>query len=614
MNRAGHLPRLLEEVLHFLPGAISVAEYIRGEGYQYGKIYDSPGVAELFGLEKTGQERSRGSILALVHPEDRSRFVEAARRAGEEQCELEIRFRIRHGRTGEERWILERARGIPGDAPDHTIVIALFVDDTEHLTSYEALRLSEATMRALVEGSQTLFFYLQDADGNVRYVSPSVETITGYDPERWKGQNHWFTTDNPINDAARERTHRHLAGERTEGPFKVEILHASGRPILLEVIEEPVVQDAKPLGIRGLARDITREYELEEQLAEARRMESVGRLAAGLAHDLNNLFQGIVSAAELARLKAGDSDAAGKWLERILELTAEGRKLLSNILSYSKRQLLRKARVDFNQVVRDAADLARTVLGRNVALEAHYWHEPLPVIVDSARITGVLLALAETARASMTGGGTFGLATLRRGDLAILEVTENSSSAGETGTATGGPDETLELAGVRGTIEQHGGTIEGTSLPGAGSRFTIALPLAETDENGSRPGESAASVAGAAPRLLFVDDNALFAEAIVPILETSGFHVTLAGTLDEARRVLATDPGIAVVVSDLNLPDGSGAQLTAETDKPVILMSGYALGSLPPGTASLPEHIIFLEKPFSVNRLLEAIRSVCSSP
>ncbi len=614
-------PELVERLMELLPGAVFFGEYEVGAGWIYDTAYESPGIEAITGRSPEDLLANPGSLAELVHPDDRERFLEAMERAAREHGEGEMEYRVRNARTGEYRWVLERFRGAAGDRPGRSFVIGILMDVSETHAAVDALREAEERMRVLVEGTPYLFFYTQNEKGDVTYVSPSVEAITGYSVERWKGQRHWFVTDNPINDAARRRTHDHLRGEEPDGPFEVEIEHADGHPILLEIYEHPVRRNGRVVGIQGVARDINEKRKLQEELVHSRKMEATGRLAAGLAHDLNNMLQGILTAAELARLRLDDSSPAQPWMEQILKLTERGSNLISRLLSYARRQMLQRIRTDLNELVREATDLVDSMVGDDVTVKKNLFDGRLAVLVDPAQITNAIINLADNARDAMPNGGEILIETRKDDDgrEAVLRFSDTGRGIEEENltrifepffTTKGiGQGTGLGLSSVLGSIEQHGGSVEVESRLGEGTTFTIRLPLIDEAELDRE--EAAAARRAIRPRtILLVEDNEAVIEVMAEVLEEDGYRVLQCTSLDEARRQLGEGSPVDVVVSDLQLPDGSGATLAQVTSLPLILMSGYPLGSLPPGMQNVPPDVVFLEKPFQVSQLERAIEAL----
>ncbi len=154
----------------------------------------------------------------------------------------------------------------------NTKFCVIFENITDLKQAEERLRESESRMRAIVEGTPNLFFYTQDTDGKITYISPSVEIITGYSVSEWHNRLDWFITDKKLYEYARSITHAHLRGEITKDPIKLEIEHADKRKILLEIYENPVFRDGKVVGIQGVAHDITERKRAEEELKRIHRI------------------------------------------------------------------------------------------------------------------------------------------------------------------------------------------------------------------------------------------------------------------------------------------------------------------------------------------------------
>ncbi len=621
LGRLQSRPGLLQVLIDAMPGVVFLAEHDEELGFLYESGYESPGIEEITGVAPSQLMAEPGTLFDLVHPDDRETFQETLQQAISDHVEQEFEYRIRNVKTDEYHRIFERIRSIPGDTDGRSVVLGVMVDVTAHDELIRALREAEERMRILVEGTPSLFFYTQDRHGDITYVSPSVERITGYTVDEWTGQRHWFVTDNPINRRGREMTDSHLRGETVGEPARVEIRHASGHPILLDAYEEPILRDGQVVGIQGVARDVTKEQRLLENLLHSRKMETVGRLAAGLAHELNNTLQGILTAAELAQLKLDSPGEAEPWLEKVLSLTSRGKGLISNLLSYARQQVLQKTTTDLNQIVDEALALVGTMDDEKVTVTTELSPDRLQVLVDAPQITNLVLNLADNAREAMPDGGVMLIRTRQDDEkgMAILEVSDTGSGMApdqverifepffttkEVGQGPG-----LGLSSVLGTVEQHGGNVRVKSSPGEGTTFTIALPLVEGTA-APAPDHRKERAATGDKTILIVEDNQDVLSGMAEVLEDDGYHVLRCTELAEARRQLRAGSPVHAVISDLRLPDGSGAELAHETDLPLILMSGYPLGSLPPEMREIPPHVAFLSKPFQVSALERKIAEI----
>jgi len=169
-------------------------------------------------------------------------------------------------RDGNRRPIADSGAPIRDKDGNITGVVMVFRDQTEERRARETLQRNEERMRAIVEGTPNLFFYTQDKDANTIYVSSTVEKITGYTIEEWQSRRDWFITDSKMNENAIVLTHKHLTGDFSENTIVLEVKHAKGFPIVLEIFEYPIYKDGKIIGLQGIAHDVTRRFKAEYEL------------------------------------------------------------------------------------------------------------------------------------------------------------------------------------------------------------------------------------------------------------------------------------------------------------------------------------------------------------
>jgi signal transduction histidine kinase len=378
----------------------------------------------------------------------------------------------------------------------------------------------------------------------------------------------------------------------------------------------------------------------EEKLRQARRMESVGRLAGGIAHDFSNLLTVVTGASERLRDRFGDHPGAQQDLDTILRNCMRGAALTRQLLAFSRQQTLSPQRIDLGQLVEATGTLLEQLIGEHIQLELDIPPGVRPVEADRSQIEQVLMNLAINARDAMADGGVLRVAvsnmTVARqfaethppmvpGEFVVLQVVDTGhgmteevkSHAFEPFFTTKDPSQGtgLGLATVYGIVNQSGGYIWIDSEPGAGTTFTVFLPPTEraAAEPAPSPAPVRASVHGAT--ILLTEDEDEVRDLLHDMLETQGFKVIAAGTGAEALAQARTFEGpIDLLLTDVVMPGGTGrdlaTRLTAERpDTRVLYISGYPEHGSRPGSV-LEAGSPFLPKPFTRDQLLDKIRQI----
>jgi len=381
---------------------------------------------------------------------------------------------------------------------------------------------------------------------------------------------------------------------------------------------------------------------LQAQLLQAQKMESIGRLAGGVAHDFNNILTAILSYAELSLMKLPEHDPLRGHLISIQEASEKAATLTHQLLAFSRRQVLEMKVVDLNDVIRGLAKMLTRMIGEDMPLEVRTGATASFVRADEGQIEQVLMNLAVNARDAMPSGGRLVIETADTnpddavlksqgvadpGQYAMLTVTDSGAGMSnevrerifepffttkELGRGTG-----LGLATVYGIVKQHGGHIIVDSEPGKGTIFRILLPLT------AGPGlQQAAEPSGPLPEgtetLLVVEDDELVRDLIDEVLSPLGYRVLSTASGDEALKTSDSFPRhVDLLLTDVVMPGMNGRQLAEvmRTRRPgikVLFMSGYTQdalstqGILEPGVA-------LIHKPLRPRMLARQIRQVLDS-
>ena len=393
-----------------------------------------------------------------------------------------------------------------------------------------------------------------------------------------------------------------------------------------------------------MARDLTRQRRLEEQLLQAQKMEAVGQLAGGVAHDFNNLLTVIMSYSSMLLADGESSDPGRADIQAISDAAVRAAALTRQLLAFSRKQVLQMQPVNVNAIVTDVEKMLRRLIGEDISLSTHLDPQLALVNADRGQLEQVLLNLAVNARDAMPDGGALTLTT-GNADLSDGHVDRHLGAVpgkyimlAVTDTGTGmtrevqqrlfepfyttkgaGKGTGLGLATVHGIVKQLGGDIYVYSELGHGTTFKVYFPhLTDNPDLVVAALEHREAPRGWETILLAEDDDALRSLA-ARVLGAFGYKVLVARTGADALRIVAAHPGpIDLVATDVVMPEMSGGQLVEKVLKArpgvrVLFMSGYTddevmrRGVIDGATA-------FLQKPFTPDILAQKVRAVLDVP
>ena len=496
--------------------------------------------------------------------------------------------------------------------------------------------------RAFLEKAQEVAHigsWVSDLDGSGRLGwSNETHRIFGVPREAFAGTSEAFfgfvhPDDREIVKAAS------IAASDKGVPYDVEHRIIKGDDGSVRWVHEraDVLRDAFgcPTRMIGTVQDITGRRQLEEQLRQAQKLDAIGRLAGGIAHDLNNALTTIAGYAELAMGTLPDDHTARADVQEIRRAAERAASITRQLLAFSRKQRLEPRAFDLNETVRDVVRLLERLLGGNVRLKTSLTTEPIAIHADPGQIEQAIINLAVNGRDAMPGGGEITITTaivsvdtplnsrhttIPQGRYVVLSVGDTGHGMSvetqahifepffttkDVGKGTG-----LGLSTVYGMVSQSGGFIWVASEPYRGSTFRLYFPPAVV-----RPPAPAPPVVprGTGQTILVVEDEDAVRELVASTLAKGGYHVLRAASADEALG-MTTDAGtIDLLLTDATMPGTSGVALArillaASPDLPVLMMSGFSEDVL--DTSGLPPSVRVLRKPFTPRELQQRIREV----
>ncbi len=490
---------------------------------------------------------------------------------------------------------------------------------------------------------------LSDSSQRMQFVSSYVEPMLGYSVEQWLSTpNFWFSITHPED---RDRAVRETSGDFASGKGGISqfrVIAKDGRVVWVEVHSTAIFDDqGKPAGTRGVTVDITSSKEaeraraqLEEQLRHAQKMESIGRLAGGVAHDFNNVLTAINGYAELMLQDIGPGDPLRASLDEIRKAGDRAAELTRQLLAFSRSQMIQPRDLDLNSLVRDDTNMLKRLLGEDIELVTILDPELGYIRADAGQIHQVILNIAVNARDAMPHGGKLTIETrnvtideervrvdpsLRQGAYVKLfmsdtgvgmdpetqsHIFEPFFTTKEQGKGTG-----LGLSLVYGIVRQSGGSISASSEPGHGTTFRIYLPRIEERAAEVPVKRAEPESARGSETVLVAEDEEMVRKLTCQVLRGYGYQVIEAANAGEALLACEKYEGrIHLLIADVVMPRMGGRELADRLRRlrPEILvlyMSGYTddavvrRGFLDPGMSFIP-------KPFTPRVLAEKVRAI----
>jgi len=618
-----------------IPGII----YLCHNDEQFSIIYINEHVSELTGYTVEDFKNGNISLSRLIHPDYRESVHTHVSEMLEAQKPFEMSYKIMH-KDGSSRWVSEIGVGIVRE--NKPVMLEGFITDISDKKMIEtALRESEEKLRKIVEKSNDAIYVIQGKQFVM--VNEKFLGLFGYNVEEVMSSN--FTFMNLLDEDSipliEERRKKRERGEDVSDRISFIGKTKYNQKIHLEASIATIEWESKP-AVLGILRDITSQKQLEEQLRHSQKIEAVGRLAGGLAHDFNNILTAISGYADLIDRKVTDGPVKDN-IKEIITASDRATNLIQQLLAFSRRQVLKPVPVNLNSIITAMDALLNRVVGENIDTKTYFDDKLGAIEIDPALLEQVIMNLVINARDAMPDGGTLTIETFNTelsanysethpdvmpGKYVALAVSDSGIGIAEDirdqiyepffTTKEKGKGTGLGLSTVYGIIKQSGGHIWCYSEVAKGTTFKIYFPRVDkiveeapvkkelTDINYPKAKNET---------ILIAEDEDSVRRFCNNVLTDLGYNVLQAKDGMEALQVSKKyKNSIDLLVTDIMMPGLNGKELADRLTKEydtlkVIFISGYTnnvilnRGILNPG-------IDFIQKPFTAKTLSFRVREV----
>ena len=593
-------------------------------------------------IEAGSFDRVQGRpVLPLIVPEYREAFMNVIAEAFQGRSGL-LEFEL-IGIKGRRLWLETRTVPLLNDRNEITAMLGVTRDITEQKRAKTALIDSEKRFKRLVE-SVTDYIYtvkVEKGRGVATVHGPGCVTVTGYSSEEYQADpDLWYRMIfEEDRNAILQKTNDILSGSPV-APFEHRIIHKDGT--IRWVKNTPVPRfdkEGRLVDYDGLITDITPLKHLEAQLRQAQKMEAIGQLAGGVAHDFNNILTAIIGYGNLIQMKLPAGDTVRPFVSQILASAERAAQLTHSLLAFSRKQVIDLRNVNLNAIIQRVNSLLLKLIGEEIEFKTELCDRDLTVLADSVQMEQVLMNLVVNARDAVQDHGRITIETSvfelseefirthaygEPGSYALVTVSDTGEGMEETTrrrifepfftTKEVGKGTGLGLSMVYGIVKQHKGYITVSSEPGKGAVFSIYLPLVAGTAPEAEKKAPAIELRGGETVLLAEDDQVV-RNLTKMVLENFGYRVIEAVDGEDAvNKFNEQSAAVDLLVFDIIMPkkNGKDAYLEIKQKRPdikVLFTSGYTADIIHQKGILDPD-MVFILKPISPTMFLEKVREV----
>lgn len=551
------------------------------------------------------------------------------------------------GKNKEWRWVYARAKIIERDEDGKPLIlVGTIMDITDRKGSEEALRKSEEKYRTILEDMEEGYFET-DLEGNFVFANRIMTETLGFSPEDIEGVNYREYTD----EANAKKLFQVFNGVYFSGQsvndFEYTIVNRDSEEVLVEISVSLIKdKDGKPFGFRGLARDVTGQKSMEEQLLRAQKMEAIGTLAGGVAHDLNNILSGIVSYPELLLLDLPQDSPLTKPIQTIQKSGEKASAIVQDLLTLARRGVVVRELICFNDIIKEYLNSPEFFKLKSfhpdLKIKTNLDKELLNIMGSPVHLSKTIMNLVSNGAEAMALGGTITISTESRyldmgtsgyedveeGDYVVVKIKDNGTGIassdmerlfepfyskkvmGKSGTGLG-------MAVVWGTVKDHNGFIDLKSIEGKGSAFTLFFPASREESSSANEELSFKDYLGNGEKILVVDDIEEQREIAAGILGRLGYSVNTVSSGEEAVEYLQGNSADLLVLDMIMNPGMDGLDtyrkiLEFHPEQKVILGSGFSETERVREAQKLGAGQ-YIKKPYSLEKIGRAVKKEVTS-
>ena len=635
-KRAEEQIRLANERLQYLIFSSAAVIYTAKPSPDYEITFISENILQMTGYLSNVFLDNSGFWFEQIHPEDRQRILNELPRIFEQEV-YTLEYRLRR-KDGTYIWVHDDKKLVLDMENKPLEIISYALDITSRKQAEEALQKSEEKYRKFFEEDLT-GDYISAPDGRLLFCNPAFIKIFGFESIE-EAMNCNMNSLYPDKEA-REAFLKELKIKKKLKLNEVELRNCRGKPIyVIQNVIGNFNQNDDLVAIQGYLLDLTEKKKLEEQLLGAQKMEAVGKLAGGVAHDFNNLLTVINGYSEIILTQSLDKESARKHIEQIKKAGERAASLTTQLLIFSRRQIIQPKIINLNSVVSDVEKILRRLIGEDIELVTMLDKESGNIKADPSQIDQVIMNLAVNARDAMPKGGKLIIETkkvyldkdyakrhlsVKPGAYIMLAISDTGVgmdaetkskifepffTTKERGKGTG-----LGLSTVYGIVKQSGGNIWVYSEPGKGTTFKIYLArIEEETDKEVKAKPSPESLKGSETILLVEDDHGV-RKLARDILTNYGYNVLDAENGDRAISICNQyKKAINLMITDVVMPKMSGRELEKKItplypEIKVLFVSGYTDNAIV-HHGVLDSDVAFLAKPFSTDALVHKVREM----